>query len=389
MTQRDDNPPTPTPPARYIMIGGFLGAGKSTAVLALARRLREEGLRVGLITNDQSIGLVDTTLMRSHGHDVEEIAGGCFCCRFDSLLEAAEKLSESDRPDVFIAEPVGSCTDLVATVSYPLRRIYGDKFTVAPLSVLVDPHRALRVLGLEEGRAFSKKVAYVYLKQLEEAELIVINKTDAIKPQRLLTLQKALVERFPGSDVLAVSARQGTGLEGWFQRLETETAGDRDTMPIDYRTYAEGEALLGWLNTTVELSSEQPFDGEVVMMDLAERYRRKIIDAGAEVAHLKMTLVSEDQGGRAAALNLVNNEFIPELAQSLPERIRRGELIVNLRAEGKIEDLEQIVRDGLTQYSDKNGTICFEVRHLECFRPAKPVPTWRMSDARTPAPFEG
>ncbi|MDX1565464.1 MAG: hypothetical protein R3236_08670, partial [Phycisphaeraceae bacterium] len=114
-----------------------------------------------------------------------------------------------------------------------------------------------------------------------------------------------------------------------------------------------------------------------------------IIDAGAEVAHLKMTLVSEDQGGRAAALNLVNNEFIPELAQSLPERIRRGELIVNLRAEGKIEDLEQIVRDGLTQYSDKNGTICFEVRHLECFRPAKPVPTWRMSDARTPAPFEG
>jgi len=48
-------------------------------------------------------------------------------------------------PDVFIAEPVGSCTDLVATVTYPLRRIYGEKFSISPLSVLIDPVRALRI----------------------------------------------------------------------------------------------------------------------------------------------------------------------------------------------------------------------------------------------------
>ncbi len=105
--------------ARYIMIGGFLGAGKTTAVMRLAERLRDQGLRVGLITNDQSTGLVDTALLRNQGFDVVEIAGGCFCCRFDSLSEAAERLTEDARPDVFIAEPVGSCTDLVATVSYP------------------------------------------------------------------------------------------------------------------------------------------------------------------------------------------------------------------------------------------------------------------------------
>ena len=40
-------------PARYIMIGGFLGAGKTTAVAELAQRLSDEGKRVGLITNDQ------------------------------------------------------------------------------------------------------------------------------------------------------------------------------------------------------------------------------------------------------------------------------------------------------------------------------------------------
>src|SRR5208283_3230513 len=121
--------------ARYIMIGGFLGAGKTTAVGELARHLSERGLRVGLITNDQGRNLVDTTMLRSQGFVTEEIPGGCFCCRFNSLVEAAQRLRQHSQPEVFIAEPVGSCTDLVATVAYPLRRLYGGNFTVAPVSV--------------------------------------------------------------------------------------------------------------------------------------------------------------------------------------------------------------------------------------------------------------
>src|SRR5215217_9186723 len=134
---------------RYIMIGGFLGAGKTTALHKLAEHLTAQGLRVGLITNDQSVNLVDTAMLASHGFAVEEITGGCFCCRFNSLVEASERLSAETTPDVFIAEPVGSCTDLKATVDYPLRRIYGSEYAIAPLSVLVDPVRALRIFGLE------------------------------------------------------------------------------------------------------------------------------------------------------------------------------------------------------------------------------------------------
>src|SRR5437868_4926318 len=165
-------------PARYIMIGGFLGAGKTTAVGKLAQRLVGQGLRVGLITNDQGRNLVDTAMLRSQGFATEEIPGGCFCCRFNSLVEASQKLTASSRPEVFIAEPVGSCTDLIATVTYPLRRLYGEDFEVAPVSVLVDPVRALRVFGLESGGSFSAKVIYIYNKQLEEADLIVISKSD-------------------------------------------------------------------------------------------------------------------------------------------------------------------------------------------------------------------
>ena len=189
-------------PVRYIMIGGFLGAGKTTAVARLAQYLTDKGQRVGLICNDQSSGLVDTTFLRSKGFPVEEITGGCFCCRFGSLLDAANNLSRASSPDLFLAEPVGSCTDLVATVSYPLRRIYGDRFTVAPLSVLIDPLRAARILGLAEGRGFSDKVIYVYQKQLQEADLIVVNKCDAHPPEFLDRLVSKIERDIsPGTNV--------------------------------------------------------------------------------------------------------------------------------------------------------------------------------------------
>ena len=224
--------------AEYLMIGGFLGAGKTTALLQLARRLSAQGRRVGLIANDQSHGLADTALLAAHGFPVEEIAGGCFCCRFDSLTQAVERLARHAAPDVILAEPVGSCTDLRATVQYPLRRLYGDRYRVGPLSVLVDPLRALRMLGQESGRPFSPKVLYVYGKQLEEADLIVINKCDLLDGERVSRLERALREQNPDAEILRVSARDGTGLDRWLAAWAAE-AGSPAAPQVDYDLYAD------------------------------------------------------------------------------------------------------------------------------------------------------
>ena len=265
--------------ARYVMLGGFLGAGKTTAVARLAERLSAQGLRVGLITNDQGAELVDTAMLRSRGFATEEIPGGCFCCRFNSLVEAANKLKADARPDVFIAEPVGSCTDLVATVTYPLRRMYGDQFAIAPLSVLVDPVRAQRVLGLSTGGQFSEKVLYIYRKQLEEADLIVINKRELLDAAQLDRLRLRLADEFPRARVLAVSARTGAGLDDWFNHVTATEQVARVAMDVDYEVYAEGEALLGWLNATVALANAKGFDGNQVIRDLADALRLLLVQA--------------------------------------------------------------------------------------------------------------
>ncbi|MEM6671983.1 MAG: GTP-binding protein [Planctomycetota bacterium] len=364
--------------ATYVMIGGFLGAGKTTAVDQLARRLTDRGLRVGLITNDQSSGLVDTSILRSRGFAVEEIAGGCFCCRFGSLAEAADRLESDARPDVFLAEPVGSCTDLVATVSYPLRRLYGDRFRIAPLSVLVDPARARRILGLADGRSFSEKVVYVYEKQLEEADLIVVNKTDTLSAEECDELVAALAKRFPHADVIRASLRNGEGTDAWFDRIVEDEASVRPTMPLDYDLYAEGEALLGWLNATVRLTaSEGPVDANALLVDLASEIRARLATEEIEIAHLKATLDAGDAAGRLAALSITSGEEQADLREALVDGVEGGELVLNLRAEGDPDLLRRIAAESLDACTAARPGLTGSIEHEEFFRPAPPTPTHR------------
>jgi G3E family GTPase len=363
------------------MIGGFLGAGKTTAIARLARQLAGQGRRVGLITNDQGRNLVDTAMLRAQGFATEEIPGGCFCCRFNSLVEAAQKLTAAARPEIFIAEPVGSCTDLVATVSYPLRRLYGEEFTVAPVSVLVDPVRALRVFGLERGGSFSEKVIYVYLKQLEEADLIVLNKCDLLEPGRLASLRQAIAARFPHRQTLAVSARDGTNLEAWFARLTSQEQAAGTAMEVDYQTYAQGEALLGWLNGTAQLAAETAFEADQFLRQLAAEVQRRLQAQQAEVAHLKITLSPEAGLGGLAVVSLVRSDFVPELSMPLEEPVQRGQLIINLRAEAAPEVLAAAVRAALAAAAGPFPTLRATLEHLEHFRPGQPRPTHRFAKA--------
>ncbi len=364
--------------AKYIMIGGFLGAGKTTAVLRIAEELTRQGLRVGLITNDQSYGLVDTAMLASHGFAVEEITGGCFCCKFNSLVSAADRLTEEARPEVFIAEPVGSCTDLKATVDYPLRRMYGDDYAIAPLSVMVDPIRALRILDLEPGKSFSPKVRYIYQKQLEEADLIVVNKIDLVEPERLEALQAALAERFPRAQVLTVSARHGQGLEAWLDCITSGEARTADAMEVDYDLYADGEALLGWLNCTVQLERDEEFDGNTLLLDLAGAVQRRLAEDSLEIAHLKLTLNPDENGNDLGVVNSVRNESGAEASHRLQEPLESGQLILNLRAEADPERLREVVLEALTEVERESG-VKVRVEHLERFRPGRPVPTHRLA----------
>lgn len=363
--------------AHYLMVGGFLGAGKTTALLRAGEYLARQGRRVGLIMNDQSESLVDTVIARARSFPVEEIAGGCFCCRFNSLVDAAARLTRDAQPDVFLAEPVGSCTDLAATVAIPLRQMFGHRFRVAPLSVLVDPDRALRILGIEAGRSFSPKVLYVYRKQLEEADVLVINKIDGLQGDRRQALRQALESRYPLAQVLKISAKTGEGVGEWIDLLLTGRSSGR-VLDIDYDMYADGEALLGWLNCTVALTGNgrNGTDADAFLMALADGIHAELSSAGVEVAHLKLTLVPPALGG-ISVVNATRTDARPTLAFALDATVDEAEITVNLRAECDPARLERTVRQ-VVALANQNDSMSVIIEHLECFRPGRPVPTHRM-----------
>ena len=367
----------------YIMIGGFLGAGKTTLIQRFARYLDEKGQKVGLITNDQGAGLVDSMIGRSNRFPVEEISGGCFCCRFNSLIDAATSLTAESRPDVFLAEPVGSCTDLVATVSLPLQQIYGDDYCVSPLSVLVDPVRAGQILGIIEGRKFSDNVTYIYRKQLEEAEFIVINKLDLLHPEGVEDLRAAMNREFPDAKVFELSAREGTGCEEWFEAVLAAEMNSKRFLDIDYEKYGEGEALLGWLNAAIEIKCDErrheEFDGNELLREIALSLRTNLEEAGAEVAHLKMTLNPKGDPLEIAAINLVRGDSDPELSHRLYESLDEAEILLNIRAEVDPDTLERAADAGLEQAIAMDAGLLFRINHLEHFRPGMPTPTHRVT----------
>ncbi len=362
---------------RFVMVGGFLGAGKTTTLGRLARYYSDRGQQVGIVTNDQADGLVDTQNLRSQGFSVEEVAGACFCCRFDDLMDRVDTL-DKNHPSVILAEPVGSCTDLVATVVQPLKDLYGQRFSIAPYSVIFKPSHGLRILQNQANAGFSPKAAYIFRKQLEEADAILLNRIDELQEEQTEELTRLVQEQYPGVPVLRLSAKTGAGFDSLTELLDQEGNFGRRILDIDYDTYAEGEAELGWLNCSVRLTAPSEFSLDELLLKIISLLQHRLKERQAEVAHLKSIGLWEGFFGVA---NLVSNETPPELSLPSHCQVKVTDVIVNARVAMDPAVLEQDVLAVLDQVcQSRQATIGHQ--QTQSFRPGRPEPTHRYQEAR-------
>lgn len=361
-------------PVKLIFAGGFLGSGKTTALASLAKRLIQRDMRVGFVTNDQSENLVDTVIARQMltelGVPVEEVVKGCFCCKFDELIEHVEKILAHD-PDVLMGEPVGSCTDFVAAVANPIKIQYKDAFRFAPFSIMVEPERVRALMLNETETEFEEDVAYLFGKQMEEADTIVLNKIDLIPQKETERLLAALGDRFQAKKLMAVSAIQGTGMDQWLDDLLSGRPGANTVLrEIDYDRYAHAEAVLGWLNAAVWMSAPEPFGAarfaRALLTDLQEAFKPK----AGEIGHLKIVITS---AGKSMWANLTHLNAEPGISGETLEPLSKAGLIINARVRLEPQDLETIVRSSLKRVSGRLG-ITSKIDDLQCFSPAYPEP---------------
>ncbi len=391
----------PSPPAplrevegsrpRLILVGGFLGAGKTTLLAQAALRLSKLGKRVGLVANDQAAELVDSEVFKISGACVEEVAGGCFCCRFPDMIAALERLTQRDRADVLLGEPVGSCTDLAATVMRPLKVLHGRQFNLAPLSVLVDGNqvRVLARLRAAAERAsaerFPDNVLYIYEKQLEEADLIVLNKADRLAAGEVVELQASLAAQFPGKPLLTMSALTGEGVDAWLQYVACDRSAGQHVLEVDYDTYAEGEAALGWLNASVLLRGHHvpmvggPVDWQAFAEEVLEEIRRALVARRAEIAHVKLVI----GGGSEILTGNVTSNYGPVFVRGrLDPAASQAAMRINARVHIGPEELQAIVEGALRAAAGAPACglrLDATITALSSLRPGRPVPTHRVA----------
>lgn len=355
---------------RLLFVGGFLGAGKTTLLENISQRLSHKGHKVGLITNDQAPALVDTLFLGQYGTEVTEVSGSCFCCNFPGLIGAINHLQETIQPTIILAEPVGSCTDLSATILQPLKEQLEKSYKLSPLSVVVDATR-LRNLFRGNSTGLHPNAEYILSKQLEEANMIVVNKIDQVDAEELAALQEYVTREYPQASCFCLSAKTGEGVEQWLEAVCAQNDCGSQIVEVDYDRYAEGEAVLGWLNATLALEGKQT-DWKAFAAELMAELGSQLDARGVAVGHIKILLATEQTP--AIVANLTGpKETLDVRGPSI--KTATAHLTLNARAELSPEALDNLVRQTLDKACGTN--LSQAVLKWQSLRPGRPTPSYR------------
>ncbi len=177
--------------ARVILLAGFLGAGKTT-LLKKALSWPSDAFRTVLIVNEFGEIGIDGTLLKDSGSDIVEMRGGCLCCALRGDLKATlrEVLNRYDPDRVFI-EATGVADPL------PILEALHDRDFEQRLEVF-------KVIAVLEAELWKDRESFgaFFLRQLETADLILLNKIDALKPEQVPQLLREIHECLPKSVVV-------------------------------------------------------------------------------------------------------------------------------------------------------------------------------------------
>ncbi|MGM0771368.1 MAG: GTP-binding protein [Halobacteriota archaeon] len=180
-----------------LVIGGFLGSGKTTAIINTGKYLVDKGQRVAIIVNEIGEIGIDGDVINKFGFDTKEITNGCICCSLKmSLRSTVIMLYKNYNPDILLIEPTGIAFPNVIKREIELMDL-GEGADIAPLVTLIDGSRFKHLL--KEMKHFSKR-------QIEDAEILAINKIDLMDSMQLPIVHESVQQLNNKAKVIQISA---------------------------------------------------------------------------------------------------------------------------------------------------------------------------------------
>jgi Ni2+-binding GTPase involved in maturation of urease and hydrogenase len=354
------------------LVGGFLGSGKTTGILKAAKQLHKDNKKVGIITNDQGTQQVDTLFIKSHNIRSEEVSGGCFCCNYNDLEKNIESIISTERPDVIFAESVGSCADLVATVINPLITFNPDSYEIV-LSVFTDVRLLIKFLQ-NDNNIFYENVNYIFEKQLEEADIIVVNKIDLLTEQEL-ALAKKIIEPILNSKIIMYqNSLSNESIMEWLTACYAfKNVFIRPSMTIDYNIYGAGETELSWLDEEIGIIAKNNA-ALTAGYHLIKTIYNKIKAKNLSIGHLKFLIDTGKKQQKISFDSITDRDDI-NCFDSLENRIV---IVINARVQVSPILLREIVRETVIETELSFNCKIIE-NNLSAFTPGYPTPTHRIT----------
>ncbi len=288
---------------KFAVFSGFLGAGKTTAMMALTKYYTARFGKAAMISNDlgRGVNLADHRLARLNGVNASEITDECICDRKELLASRLDAYYK-EGCQLVISDIPGFGVGALEHVYHGLTKKYPGRFTLAPFTVLAEP-RTVELLRRDAGG----DLEYIYRAQLLEADLILLNKCDLLDEAGKQADLQCLRETYPQARVIPISALRGEGMEELALALKEGKASMRRP-DIGYGGRACKAAMRRMSEYYLQYHAAvccNDFDANAYLMDMALRIQREIGAAGHEIPHLKL-LAWEPEGdyGKADLLGV-------------------------------------------------------------------------------------
>jgi G3E family GTPase len=355
---------------RVVFLEGYLGAGKTTLAYHLARALNEQGRSVSIVTNDQGNVLVDTQFMQNAGVDVREVTGACFCTRFDEFIKNARSLVSVAKPDVLIAEPIGTSTSLLGSVIAPMKSLYKDEFQVSPLFVVVDGQRTLKDLMKRDNLDLVPR-RMIPIHQMREGEVLVISKTDLLTDEERTAVRKYVAEQVPDAEIFEFSSVDKRNLAQILGVVNSDLETKKIAPDVDQRLFSMEKAAMGWYSTSCRISA----DGEKVdIYDVLTSMMKGIskrFDAD-DIAHVKILVNSTNFGMK---ISLVGDSLQIDGARGGRYLVGEADFVLNSRIRSLPNPLKQAI-EGVVESTLAEAGIRVSDRRMSCFVPKPDAPKY-------------
>ena len=270
---------------KVVIIGGFLGSGKTRTILNLIKKLSAENKKTALIVNEVGEIGIDGKTLDIAGIPSKELTSGCICCSLTYNLQlTVSEIAENYNPEVLLIEPTG--------LSFP-SQIRDEMLNMnvmmsfAPVITLVDASRFT-----DEIKQMPKFVE----QQLKESNIIGLNKVDLVDAGKIKIVEMFLKSMSPNAHLLKMSAKDEEIADKLYEIL---IAGDEVT--CEKASEKEKFNSIEYSNVTT-YSGAYHLSGELTKPDTGKLLENIISAVGADigtenpsfVGHIKMAVKIDD-----------------------------------------------------------------------------------------------